>query len=287
MTQFFEQGYSRSSDIDLFLTSRPAPEVGGYGSATTCLTVAEGTGHLIIDGGSGLKKYNDELARNNFVKTEHHILLTHFHFDHTMGIPYFVPHFLNGQQIHYYCVDENCEKFVKSLFQKPFFPVPYQQLSADIQFHQIKPYEKNKIQGFTVEAFRTDHSDVCHGFKITSPNGKVYSHAVDNEVIRQSVDALGLDAGLYQKTDLLYIDAQYTEQEMKQKTGWGHGTADRALQICHHFNIEQVLLGHHDPSHNLEDIKNLVEKTRNHVEQNPALQKIKWNYTYEGLEIDL
>ena len=289
MSQFFSEGYTKSNDIDQFISRKNSPEIGGYGSATTCVQVSEGASHLIIDGGSGLKKYNDHLAQNNFSLTEHHILLTHFHFDHTMGIPYFIPHFLKGHKIHYYSPDVNCEKYVKALFQKPIFPVPFEQLSAEIIFHHIKPYEKNQIQNFTVQAYSTDHSDACYGFKVTSPHGKVYSHAVDNEIIRRSTDDLKQDAGLYQNTDLLYIDSQYSEQDMNEKKGWGHGTSQRAFEICRHFNIEQVLLGHHDPGAGISSLQKLSDQAVEYFENNPTPDsvKLKWALAFEGMTIQL
>lgn len=289
MTQFFTEGYSKSTEIDLFVAQKFMPEIGGYGSATTCVQVSAAHGNLIIDGGSGLKKYNDHLAQNQFSITEHHICLTHFHFDHTMGIPYFIPHFLKGHKIHYYSPDVNCEKYVKALFQKPIFPVPFEQLSAEIIFHHIKPYEKNKIQGFDVQAYSTDHSDACYGFKITSQSGKTYSHAVDNEIIRKSVNELKEDAGLYQDTNFLYIDAQYSESDMKDKKGWGHGTSQRAFEICRHFNIEQVLLGHHDPSSDNENMQKLFDQAIQYFEKNPLADsaKLKWAFAFDGLTVQL
>jgi phosphoribosyl 1,2-cyclic phosphodiesterase len=289
MTQFFEAGYSKSTEIDLFVAKKPVVEIGGYGSATTCVQVSSPDGNLIIDGGSGLKKYNDSLALNAFVEKEHHILLSHFHFDHTMGIPYFIPHFLKGHKVHYYSPDQNCEKQVKALFKKPTFPVPFEQLSAEIIFHHIKPYEKYQIQNFTVQAFSTDHSDACYGFKITSSNGKSYSHAVDNEIIRRSANDLKEDAGLYQNTNLLYIDAQYSELDMIEKKGWGHGTSQRAFEICRHFNIEQVLLGHHDPSADISSLQKLSDQAQVYFEKNPLPDEVKlrWALAFEGMTIEL
>jgi phosphoribosyl 1,2-cyclic phosphodiesterase len=293
MSQFFSEGYTKAAEVEQFISSKSAPEIGGYGSDTTCVEVSSGgIGHtrsLIIDGGSGLKKYNDLLALNNFSQTEHHILLTHFHFDHTIGIPYFMPHFLKGHKIHYYSPDAHCEQYIKALFQKPTFPVPYAQLSAEIIFHQIKSYEKYQIQNFTVQAYCTDHSDACYGYKIRSASGKTYSHAVDNEIIRQHAGELQQDAGLYQDTNLLYIDAQYSEEDMKEKSGWGHGTFNRAFEICRHFNVEQVLLGHHDPSHNLEDIKTLTYQAVKYFEENPLPQEVrlKWMFAFDGQVVEL
>lgn len=289
MNQFFEAGYSKSSEIDVFFSKKSLPEIGGYGSATTCVHVSAPHGNLIIDGGSGLKKYNDHLAQSQYSQTEHHILLTHFHFDHTMGLPYFIPHFLKGHKVHYYSPDVNCEKQVKALFQKPTFPVPFEQLSAEITFHHIEPYDKHQIQGFTVQAYSTDHSDACYGFKISAANGKTYSHAVDNEIVRQSLTDLKQDAGLYQNTNLLYIDAQYSESEMTEKTGWGHGTSQRAFEICRHFNVEQVLLGHHDPSSDLSRMQKLSDQAVKYFENSawPESQKLKWAFAFDGMTIQL
>lgn len=289
MTQFFEAGHTKASEINSFVSSKSAPEIGGYGSATTCVQVSDSSRNLMIDGGSGLKKYNDLLASQGFAQKEHHILLSHFHFDHTMGIPYFIPHFLKGHKVHYYSPDVNCENYVKALFQKPTFPVPFDQLSAEIIFHHIKPYEKYQIQNFTVQAFSTDHSDACYGFKITSPSGKTYSHAVDNEIIRKSVDDLKQDAGLYQNTNLLYIDAQYSESDMNEKKGWGHGTSQRAFEICRHFNIEQVLLGHHDPSADISSLQKLSDEAVKYFENNSDFKnrKLKWALAFDGITVEL
>lgn len=289
MTQFFEAGHTKASEINSFVSSKSAPEIGGYGSATTCVQVSDSGGNLMIDGGSGLKKYNDLLASQGFTQKEHHILISHFHFDHTMGIPYFIPHFLKGHKVHYYSPDVNCEKYVKALFQKPTFPVPFDQLSAEIIFHHMKPYEKYQIQNFTVQAFSTDHSDACYGFKITSSIGKTYSHAVDNEIIRKSIDDLKQDAGLYQNTNLLYIDAQYSESDMNEKKGWGHGTSQRAFEICRHFNIEQVLLGHHDPSADISSLQKLSDEAVKYFENNSDFKnrKLKWALAFDGITVEL
>jgi hypothetical protein len=175
---------------------------------------------------------------------------------------------------------------VKSLFQKPTFPVTYESLQADIYFHQLEAYKENHINGLSVVPYRTDHPDTCFGFKI-SDGYKTYAHAVDNEGERLTSEQLGVDAGLYQNVDLLYFDAQYDEQNFSNKKGWGHGTSYRGFEICAHFNIKQILFAHHDPSFSIEDSLGQQKKTELSYAEKYSHLDLKWLYAYDGLEIKL
>ena len=139
-------------------------------------------------------------------------------------------------------------------------------LKAEIIFHPIKPYEKFQVENFDITAFEMDHPDPCFGFRIEK-NGKVYAHAVDNEGDRLTEADLGKDAGLFKNADLLFIDAQYEESEMLAKKGWGHGTFDRAFQVCANFKIKKAFLAHHDPSSSDEAISHLERKARRRFEE--------------------
>lgn len=286
LKEFVQSGRTKIDDVDAFLNQKSIPDVGGYGVATTCVQVSNDGQNLIVDGGSGIKYLSDDWAQKKFPAKEHHILMTHFHFDHILGLPFFVPHFIKGHKIHYYAVQPECEKIVRSMFQKPVFPVPFESLQSEIIFHQIKPYETLKIAGFDVAAYQMDHPDLSYGFRITH-NGKSYAHAVDHEAERRTRADLGQDAGLFEKASLMYIDAQYRESEMSHKKGWGHGTFDRAFEVCNNFNIQQVLLAHHDPSANIQDIQNLAQEAKIAQTTKFPNAKFKWQLAYEGLEIEL
>ena len=232
MKDFFSSGFSKPEQIEQYIKSKEKAEIGGYGTATTCVEVSEGDESIIIDGGSGIKSKSDQADYNG--KKEFHILISHFHFDHIIGLPFFAPHFLQGYTIHYYSVQPETEEVISNLFKKPTFPVAFEGLAADIKFHQIKAHEKNNINGFTVTPYLMDHPDLCFGFRVEK-NNKVYAHAVDNEAIRLTKAQLSEDAGLYEGADLVYFDAQYEESDMQQKKGWGHGTCDRGFEICSNF----------------------------------------------------
>ncbi len=203
-----------------------------------------------------------------------------------MGLPFFLPHFKSDSKINYYAVQPEAEKVIRDLFKKPTFPVPFDSLNAVIAFHQLKPYEANMVNGFSVTPFLTDHPDPCYGFKVQS-SGKTYAHAVDNEGLRTSKAQLGKDAGLYEGADLVYFDAQYTEEDMNTKKGWGHGTSNRGFEVCRNFGIKQILFAHHDPAYSISDSWEQKEDTKKIFEQNYSDLKVSWDYAYEGQVLKL
>jgi ribonuclease BN (tRNA processing enzyme) len=289
LKQFVQSGYKTENDIQTFFDSRSITDICGFGQNTTCVQVRDGSHQLVIDGGSGLKVYGDHLMKHHPERNQHHILMTHFHYDHIMGLPFFPQHFVPGQEIHYYAVQADAEKMIRSLFAKPLFPLNYENLSAKIHIHKIEPYVKNQINGFEVTAFRLDHPDPCYGFRIEK-NGKVYAHAVDHEADRITEAELEKDAGLFRGADFLYIDAQYVESDMGHKKGWGHGTFDRAFEICSIYNIKQVLLAHHDPGFSTADIQNLVNEAKVEFEKisySKKIQNLKWNFAYDGQTVEV
>lgn len=288
MKDFLTSGFKNADEVSHYLKSKTVLEIGGFGTATTCVQLSQGSEAIIIDGGSGIKSLSDEWVKRSADRAESdfHILLTHFHFDHIMGLPFFLPHFKKGCRIHYYSPHPEMESVVRSLFQKPMFPVEFSSIGADVQFHLIKAYEPVTINGFMATAYKTDHPDLNYGYKIQRA-GKTYAHAVDNEGLRRTKSELGLDAGLYEGADLLYFDAQYDEAGILEKKGWGHGTGNRGFEVCAHFNIQQVLLAHHDPAFSIEDSLRQKKKTEKVYQDKFGHLNLKWDYAYEGLTLEL
>ena len=149
-----------------------------------------------------------------------HILMTHFHWDHLIGLPFFSPLYQSEAEIHFYDVEGFAEEAMHTLFKKPFFPVPYKFLKSKIHFHQLKPRVVNEVNGFTVTPYKLQHPDPCWGYKVEL-NGKVYSHCVDNEGRKMSREDLGEELPIYQGVDLCYFDAQYSVSDFFDRPSWG------------------------------------------------------------------
>lgn len=248
MAAYSQSALSKVGDYKSFLEKLPAHLKGGYGGNTTCVRVHNGSDIVIIDGGSGIRNSLKSLLESPDLNLDPtiHILMTHFHWDHIIGLPFFTPLFMRGKKIKFYAVQNNFEQFIKMIFTKPFFPVEFNSLAADISFHQLQPRTKNRIGKLEVSPYLLDHPDECWGFKIEQ-KGRTFAHCVDTEATRTSREQLGHDLPLYQNVDLMLFDAQYSIQEAKEKVNWGHSAAAPGLEIAFREGIKKIVLTHHDP----------------------------------------
>ncbi|MEN0060302.1 MAG: MBL fold metallo-hydrolase, partial [Bdellovibrio sp.] len=286
LRSFFSAGYRDPSQISKYLGSRDPAEIGGYGAATTCVEITGGRTQLIIDGGSGIRGVSEKIMSGTAgrAKGPFHIFMTHFHWDHVIGLPFFTPHFVPGCEVHYYAVQPELEKLIRGVFSKPYFPVPFELLKAKIFFHVLEPRQPYSLGELQITPYQLDHPDPCWGLKVES-EGKVYSHCVDTEGTRVSREEMGLDLPLYQGVDLMYFDAQYTLPELAEKANWGHSAAQVGLDIAAREGIKRVLFAHHDPGARIEDILELKRQTREYSESAHHAYKVQWDFAHEGLEI--
>lgn len=293
---FFSAGYTELSEVEKYLNSFELPLVGGYGTATTCVEVNSPKTRIIIDGGSGIRNFSDKLmaGQAGSLKGPFHIFMTHFHWDHMMGLPFFTPHFVPKSEIHYYGVQPELEKMVRGIFKKPYFPVPFESLPSSVHFHVLEPRKTFKLNDLEVTPYQLDHPDPCWGYKIAH-NQATYAHCVDTESTRVSKDELGLDLPLYQGIDLMYFDAQYTFPELAEKANWGHSAAQIGLDIAFREGIKQILFAHHDPGATISQIQDLKVQTAEYyqwrldhaIESNEAVPTIIWDFVHEGQEVRL
>ncbi|MBD3393946.1 MAG: MBL fold metallo-hydrolase, partial [Chitinivibrionales bacterium] len=218
---FIDLGYG-AKEIDKFISSLPVHKRGGFGGNTPCCEVASDTTSVLVDGGSGIRRKGLELMAGPCGKGsgEVHILMTHFHWDHVIGIPFFVPLFVPRNRIHVYSVQWEAEETFRVLFRKPNFPVPYEALGAEIVYHRLEPRVPRTIGDITFTPYQLDHPDPAWGYRFEH-DGRVMSYAVDTECTRASREDLGPDLPLYQNVNLLVIDAQYSLPEAIEKVNWG------------------------------------------------------------------
>ena len=295
LESFMQSGRTGPSEAREFIESLPLASRGGYGGNTVCVEVESADNRLIIDAGSGLRAVGDKVMKQ-FGRNggESHLLFTHFHWDHLIGLPFFLPMFVPGHTVHLYAVQEDLEPCIRALFKKPFFPVPFDALGGKIIFHRLKPRETVPITDFKVTPYKLDHPDPCWGYRIEH-GGRVYAHCVDTEGTRVSRQDLGEDLGLYQNADVMFFDAQYTMLEAAEKMNWGHSAAPIGLEIALREGVKRVLFAHHDPGASDEKIADAERQTRDFVDAfreqarraGRVVGEVEWNFAREGQEIEL
>jgi phosphoribosyl 1,2-cyclic phosphodiesterase len=296
MLNFFRAGYKDATEIKQYMKSQTLPQIGGFGTATTCAQVVTDKTEIIIDGGSGIHMLSPEAMRGpaGKGKAEIHIVMTHFHWDHILGLPFYAPHFIKGNVINFYAVQPELEEVIRLAFKKPMFPVPFEALGAEIKFHRLAPREPFKIGDVTLTPYQLDHPDPCWGYRMVN-DGKVYSHCVDTEGTRISAQAMGADLPLYQGVDLMYFDAQYTLPELAEKANWGHSAAQLGLDIAFRENVKHIVFAHHDPGADTRQVFELKTQTKEYYDwkmktssaNNIKLPAVKWQYAYEGMVIEV
>lgn len=296
MGGFFKAGFSKAEQIAEYVKSLSVPQIGGFGTATTCVEVSSAQDRIIIDGGSGIRNLSEEMVKGaaGKGKAKIHIFLTHFHWDHLIGLPFFAPHFIPGNEVHYYAVQPDLEKMIRGKFQKPYFPVSFESLGAEISFHRLEPRKPIKIGELQITPYQLDHPDPCWGYRVES-KGRAYAHCVDTEGTRSTAEALGADRPLYTNADLMYFDAQYTLPELAEKANWGHSAAQIGLDIAFRESIRHVVFAHHDPGATTQQIYEIKKQTEEYYQwrlktaetNKQKLPKVLWRYAHEGLIVEL
>ena len=258
--------------------SIPVPAEGylGYGGNTPCIEVRVGPTILIIDAGTGARRLGMRLEGEFPGKgLDLNLLFTHFHWDHIQGLPFFPPLFAAGNRITFYSCqpEEELRKVLEEEMSHPHFPVDFELLAAKREFVDISA-RPLRAEGLEVKAFPLNHPQDASGYRIEA-NGVVITHASDFEHGNPQLDSTLREYA--RDADLLIYDAQYTPEEYALKKGWGHSTWLEATRVARDSNVKRLLLFHHDPERDDEQVRRIVAEARQHFKNTDAAA--------EGLDI--
>ena len=245
--------------------SIPTPEAGflGVGGNTSCVEVqaADGT-RLVLDCGTGARTLGYALAAEAAGEPgEIHVLLSHFHWDHLQGLPFFAPLYTPGQTVRFYAATgvDRLGDFLRGQMAFPYFPVPFGDVAAATETVRIEDGVPFQIGSITVRPFPVFHPQGAHGYRIES-DGAVLVYATDYEH-----GSAVHDEGLREVTrgaDLLISDAQYTPDEYALRVGWGHTTWEQATALAEASGVGRLALFHHDPAHDDAALERICAEAR-------------------------
>ena len=252
----------------------PGPATVRYGGNTSCVELRSGDDIIILDAGSGLRALGRALLaefKNQPLSLT--LLLTHTHWDHIQGLPFFAPIYdprcrlriLGGEGARVGLVNA-----LTGQMESTYFPVPFAKLPSNIEIEELKDFNLN-IGSVCVRALRANHPGLCVGYRLRSPEGLV-AFFPDAESRQGGEDPEMIE--FLRDVDVLILDSQYDSTEYKQHIGWGHGCVDDSVALSLRAGVKQLCLFHHDPDHDDKRMDGLVRHARRLVAGRQAKLKV-------------
>ncbi len=279
----------------------PGPSTVIYGGNTSCLEIRADEKLVILDLGTGVKPFGDWLMANDFKlqgKLDADIFITHTHWDHIMGFPMFTPIFIPSTSLRIRgpvsYEDDTLESIIGAQLSYRYWPVRQSDLTAHIEYDQIKETTLDLGGGLVVHTKYLNHPILCLGYRFeyqgksivtaydtepfrnvfpTNPDDPSYDEAaaIEGEQVAQEENEKMLR--FFQGADILIHDCQYTKKEYEaSKTGWGHSSYEYAINAAHKANVKKLIMFHHDPNRTDDQLKELEMKYKHLIEGRTSLE---------------
>ncbi len=260
----------------------PGPMTVRYGGQTSCVEVrSKDGGCLILDAGTGLRALGQKLARESGgAARAYHVLLSHVHWDHIQGLPYFEPAYIPGTTLAIYALltaSDELQQVIGGITRHEFFPVPLEAAPAQIQYNEVEPGIQMFIGEFRIMPIALNHPFGSVGYRIDGEGTSVayisdtapFHDVLHKQHFLRGLEPLtdedrwvleGIRADLVKALagcDTVIYDTHFLPDEYAKFPHYGHSTPDQALEICVEAKVRRLILFHHAPSHG-DDVMDLI-----------------------------
>lgn len=280
---------SSAEAIDSFIRSLPLSIRNTFGGNTTTIQVTTGGGDIIIiDCGSGLRNMGMELMKGDFGQGRGvaNMLLSHTHWDHIQGIPFFVPLYIKGNRFNFYSVFPDLKQRLDHQQVFSHFPVTFDFLQATKDFFTLEAEEDLYINDTKILNKLMPHPGGAYGYRIEN-NGGVLVYTSDCEFNINEIDNIENYREFFSNADVVIFDTQYTFDEAISKFDFGHSSSAIAIDIASMFNVRQLILFHHEPNYDDDKLENMLFNARTYQSMNPKRGNLRIDIACEGMEIEI
>lgn len=267
-----------------------------YGGNTPCVEIRTKSNKLIIlDAGSGIRELGNKLISNKNNNNDINVFISHYHWDHIQGLPFFSPLYKENSNITFYgnsVKGSNISDHLKNQMTSKYFPFPLEKVNANIKYKDIFPSETFNLDGMQIQTFLANHPSPTLTFKIIEDH-KSLIYLTDNEINFEPEQKISIEnlkkynKGLInfcEGADYLIHDAMYDEKSLYEKKGWGHSSNVLLAYFSIIAKIKNLILFHYNPDYSDDKIDQLLKETKNiFKEQNSSINCIA---AKEGLEIE-
>jgi len=283
----------------------PGPTTVKYGGNTSCIEVRADGEIIILDGGTGLRPLGRELITEfGEQPMKLTLLLTHTHWDHIQGLPFFPPVYQPQNQVRilgYEGARHGLDAVLTSQMESPFFPIGLREVPANVQIEELKETDFH-VGRVRVQACRANHPGNCVGYRLFTSQGSL-AFFPDNEPYQghfhepqkskgdETPSSESASEGeqrmldFLKGTEVLIMDAQYDRAEYNQHKGWGHACMDDVVELAAQAGVKRLFLFHHDPEHDDVKIDRMVAHGRKLAAAKKAVLEVA--AAREGLTVEL
>jgi len=234
-----------------------------WGGNTSCVHIETGSkDFLIMDGGSGLRALGKQITEAGIQGVTFHIFLSHFHYDHIQGIPFFSPAYSPANQVIFHGGHKDIEKFLRRQMDQPFFPISFDTFGADVLFREHSPGDVVEACNAEISLYKQNHPGDSYGYRIESGEQcVVYSTDCEHKNDAHCKDYPYLD--FIRNADLLIFDAPYTHrQSIGNREHWGHSSNVMGVELAARADVKKLAIFHHDPNATDDQVSEFFSHTR-------------------------
>jgi len=281
-------------DINFFIDYELTfSESGTFGSNTSCVEIkddelnsSEPKEYMICDAGSGMRDFGN-VVMGKGLPAVFHIFMSHLHWDHIHGFPFFVPAFIPGNVVNIY----GCHKQLEEAFiyQQNFrhFPLEMKEMMGTINFHVLDTGKEYEIGGYKVNSIKQNHPGVSYGYSFEKKGKKfVYSTDSEHNEACESDDYPFLE--FFRNADLLVFDAQYIlSQNLDMKKDWGHSSSIIGVELAFSSDVKRIVLFHNEPTYDDKILLKMLHDTRRYAQIAGDEKELDIELAYDNLEIEI
>ena len=279
--------FGSDAEIEAYVDGLAFRDGATFGGHTSCVEIVTGGPDFVIcDLGTGVRPFGQAaLARSSGPQT-YHVFLSHVHWDHIMGLPFFTPAYIPGNRVVIYGGHPHLEAALRRQQEQPSFPVDFDTFRADISFVLLEPGRWHDVAGMRVLLKLQRHAGDSYGFRFES-QGKSVVYSTDSEHDlgnRRETDAF---VEFFRGADVVIFDAMYSLADaISVKADWGHSSNIAGVELCHGAGVKHLCMFHHEPAFDDASIEHVLADTRRYEEICRTGEPMKVTAAYDGMEID-
>jgi len=260
-----------------------------FGGHTSCVEFE--TGHdeyFVCDMGSGARAFGEHiLARQGGRPATINVFMSHVHWDHIMGFPFFGPAYVPGMRLRIHGCHDILEHAFRLQQSPPCFPVSFDQLGATIEFVKLTPSQPREVSGLKVTGQLQRHSGDSYGYRFEI-GGRSIVYTTDSEHKLEDRAQTAAIVAFFRDADLVIFDAMYSLAEaISVKEDWGHSSNVVGVELCQMAGAKHLVLFHHEPANSDAAIEGALRDARRLEELTRGAQPLRVSAAHDGMEIDL